>query len=145
MTQFKKETVKEVKPEESKDVTAKPVSIVDSKEETLEVKETPVTKDESVKVQEVSGEQILNGGKDALEGNPKDGIDEKSDGAKEMIDTQEKAEKSVKDGSSGLNATGVSEVQNGLVKDFNSDRPVYPTNSAYMAAMSASGKLASED
>lgn len=142
MTQVKKETVKEVKSEE---VTAKPVSTVDSKEEVLEVKETPVTKDESVKVQEVSGEQILNGGKDSLEGNPKDGIDEKSRGAKDQLDTQKKAEAAVKDGSSGLDPISIAEVQNGLVKDYNSDRPVYPTASASMAALTASGKIATED
>lgn len=114
------------------------------KEEKLEVKETEVTNDGAVKQQEVSGEVILNGGKDSGEKDPTEGIDEKSGGAKEMLDIQKKAEEGIKDGTSGLDPISVAEVNNGLVKDYLSDRPVYETNSAYLSALAASGKMSGE-
>lgn len=109
-----------------------------------EVKEVEVTKNGEVKTQEVSGEVILNGGKSMLEGDPKADIDEKAEGSKDLADTQKKAEASIKEGNSGLDHIGISEVQAGLSKDYLSDRGVYPTASSAMAALIASGKLGSE-
>lgn len=156
MTQVKKETAKEVQPkvttQEPKDVTAKPETTADVKPEpTPVVDETPAPVVEPEKVTEsgiekitVGGEEILNGGKDALEGDPTEGIDEKAAGAKDQLDTQKKAEEAIHDGTSGLDPIAMAEVQNGLVKDYNSDRPVYETASAAMSALSASGKLATD-
>lgn len=172
MTQVKKEapkatTKEEVKPTE--EVKATPESTADvkpaddpkDKPETVtpaeKPKDTPekepevvtpepekVTEDGVEKITVAGGEQVLNGGRDSLEGDPSKGIDEKADGAKDILDTQKKAESAIKDGSAGLDPISIAEVQNGLVKDYNSDRPVYATASAATAALKASGKLASE-
>ena len=147
MTTVKKETPKEeVKKTEAVKETPKATETVKVSQEEVKAAPTPekVTDSGITKIEVGGGEQVLNGGRDALEGDPSKGIDKKADGAKDQLDTQKKAEDSIKDGSAGLNAIQTSEVMNGLGKDFLSDRPVYPTNSAYMAAMSASGKLAGE-
>lgn len=113
--------------------------------ETPEQKVTAVTEDGKVsQIETASGEVILNAGKDVIEGDPKSGIEEKSKGAKDVLDTQKKAEQAIQDGTSGLDPIAIAEVQGGLVKDVNSDRGVYPTASAAMAALTASGKLATE-
>lgn len=163
MTQVKKETAKEVQPKatdtkdvtpkpetttqpkaeveptDDKDETAKPVSTSDDKDENPK---TPASTDSPAKEDDNSpASQVLNGGKDDLEGNPIEGIDEDLEESKDNLDTQKKAEAAIENGTSGLNPIELAEVQNGLVKDVNSDRPVYETASAAAAALKASGKL----
>lgn len=76
---------------------------------------------------------------------PQEGIDYESDEAKEIVEIDKKAKEAVNNGTSGLNATQISEVNKPLVKDTVSDRPVYETASQATAALIAAGELGKKE
>ena len=81
------------------------------------------------------------------ESNPQEGIADTKDNNeilkedKELKEDVAKGEKTVIGDIPGYNQ---SVIQTPLVKDYLSDRPVYPTNEAAMLALAAEGKLATE-